>query len=123
MRYNPGVWFNSAKFFDIEYQTYGKVDNDLNIEEGHFYWEDREKEKCLRFVFDKERKNLLGLNALGIRLRHNLAEKWIKEKLPVWEAIKNLNDLIFDPEFAKKYHKMVRSEFESSFSGKEVAGV
>ncbi len=23
--YNPGNWFNSAKFFDIEYQTYGWV--------------------------------------------------------------------------------------------------
>ena len=23
--YNPGHWFNSAKFFDIEYQTYGWV--------------------------------------------------------------------------------------------------
>ena len=23
--YNPGIWFNSAKFFDIEYQVYGSV--------------------------------------------------------------------------------------------------
>ena len=23
--YRPGHWFNSAKFFDIEYQTYGLV--------------------------------------------------------------------------------------------------
>ena len=25
VEYNPGYWFNSAKFFDIEYQTYGDV--------------------------------------------------------------------------------------------------
>src|SRR5690606_12213024 len=25
--YRPGAWFNSAKFFDIEYQTYGTVPN------------------------------------------------------------------------------------------------
>jgi NAD(P)H-nitrite reductase large subunit len=25
LAYNPGPWFNSAKFFDIEYQTYGWV--------------------------------------------------------------------------------------------------
>lgn len=27
--YKPGVWFNSAKFFDIEYQAYGLVN--MNI--------------------------------------------------------------------------------------------
>ena len=25
IQYNPGHWFNSAKFLDIEYQTYGWV--------------------------------------------------------------------------------------------------
>jgi len=25
--YDPGIWYNSAKFFDLEYQTYGKVSN------------------------------------------------------------------------------------------------
>ena len=24
-RYDPGIWFNSAKFLDLEYQTYGQV--------------------------------------------------------------------------------------------------
>src|SRR5690606_21225120 len=28
-RYEPGPWFNSAKFFDIEFQTYGNVSNAL----------------------------------------------------------------------------------------------
>jgi NAD(P)H-nitrite reductase large subunit len=37
--YNPGHWFNSAKFFDIEYQTYGWVGNTLNKNESTFYWE------------------------------------------------------------------------------------
>jgi hypothetical protein len=27
MEWNPGHWFNSAKFMDIEYQTYGWVVN------------------------------------------------------------------------------------------------
>ena len=25
VRYDPGIWFNSAKFLDLEYQTYGEV--------------------------------------------------------------------------------------------------
>ena len=28
-KYEPGPWFNSAKFFNIEYQTYGNVWPDL----------------------------------------------------------------------------------------------
>ncbi|HCM77122.1 MAG TPA: FAD-dependent oxidoreductase, partial [Cytophagales bacterium] len=31
--YEPGPWFNSAKFFDIEYQTYGNVWNELKSNE------------------------------------------------------------------------------------------
>ena len=33
--YNPGTWFNSAKFFDLEYQTYGFVPN--NELDDHYY--------------------------------------------------------------------------------------
>ena len=32
--YNPGVWFNSAKFFDIEYQTYGWVFPEIRKQEN-----------------------------------------------------------------------------------------
>ena len=36
----PGVWFNSAKFFDIEYQTYGWVWAQPKENEGAvLYWE------------------------------------------------------------------------------------
>src|SRR5690606_31884774 len=32
-KYQPGPWFNSAKFFDIEYQTYGNVASSINEDE------------------------------------------------------------------------------------------
>src|SRR5690606_10635855 len=35
MPYKPGHWFNSAKFFDIEYQTYGWVSNETGDNEQH----------------------------------------------------------------------------------------
>jgi hypothetical protein len=34
--YAPGHWFNSAKFLDIEYQTYGQVGNTLGETKPHF---------------------------------------------------------------------------------------
>ena len=37
--YKPGHWFNSAKFMDIEYQTYGWVWAQPKENEARFYWE------------------------------------------------------------------------------------
>ena len=44
--YDPGWWFNSAKFFDIEYQTYGHVWAKLKENEQEFYWEHSSGKKC-----------------------------------------------------------------------------
>ena len=40
IEYKPGHWFNSAKFFDIEYQTYGWVypEKERPSYEKHFQW-------------------------------------------------------------------------------------
>ena len=40
IEYKPGHWFNSAKFFDIEYQTYGWVFGSKGRPdyEAHFHW-------------------------------------------------------------------------------------
>jgi NAD(P)H-nitrite reductase large subunit len=38
-KYQPGIFFNSAKFFDIEYQTYGQVPTELPADTKTFYWE------------------------------------------------------------------------------------
>ena len=35
--YKPGNWFNSAKFLDIEYQTYGWVFSEKNKSDNHFF--------------------------------------------------------------------------------------
>ncbi|MEO5675619.1 MAG: FAD-dependent oxidoreductase, partial [Chitinophagales bacterium] len=37
--YDRGIWFNSAKFFDIEYQTYGFVPSTFPDELHSFYWQ------------------------------------------------------------------------------------
>ena len=50
MAYNPGPWFNSAKFFDIEYQTYGWVNSKLKENETDYYWEHENGKTCMHFV-------------------------------------------------------------------------
>ncbi len=110
--YEPGLWFNSAKFFDLEYQTYGWVWVVPKGNEDQFYWEHESGEMCLRFVFDKNQRNLLGINTFGIRLRQDVCHKWIKEKTSIDKVISQLKMANFDPEFFKRYEKEISLAFQ-----------
>ncbi|NVK65147.1 MAG: FAD-dependent oxidoreductase, partial [Flavobacteriales bacterium] len=52
--YNPGHWFNSAKFFDIEYQTYGDVKSKLEANQAEFVYQHPTEDVLLHFVFDAQ---------------------------------------------------------------------
>lgn len=114
-RYNPGPWFNSAKFFDIEYQTYGWVGNRLKDHEQQFYWEHPDGKKCLKFVFHRESKHLLGVNSFGIRLRHQVMDQWLREKRDILYVLRHLRKANFDPEFFTRYEEKIVKEFNLQF--------
>jgi NAD(P)H-nitrite reductase large subunit len=98
--YDPDIWFNSAKFLDIEYQTYGLVN--MNIEgEKNLYWEDAENRKAIRIVYTDE--GVIGFNLMGIRYRQEICLKWIREKRSIEEVLENLSEANFDPEFFKQH--------------------
>lgn len=106
-RHDRGVWFNSAKFFDLEYQTYGLVQQDLEGERS-LYWEARDGLHALRVVYTRD--GVVGMNVLGIRHRHRAWERWIEEKRPVAHVLENLREANFDPEFSRRYEaEMVRA--------------
>ncbi|MBT8179674.1 MAG: NAD(P)/FAD-dependent oxidoreductase, partial [Eudoraea sp.] len=65
--YNPGHWFNSAKFFDVEYQTYGWVFSDLTKaeEEAHFHWRHAQEKICLTIAYEQSSRKFLGINTFG----------------------------------------------------------
>ena len=107
MEYNPGIWFNSAKFFDIEYQTYGTVPTTLKSHQDTIFWDGKDGRRCLRIVFDGNSKAVLGFNAFGIRLRHEVCDAWIRNGTPVSEVASSLSKANFDPEFYKKFEKEV----------------
>ena len=44
---------------------------------------------------------------MGVRYRHEVCEKWLKEKTPIDEVIQNLGIANFDPEFYKEYEAEV----------------
>ncbi len=109
--YNPGPWFNSAKFFDIEYQTYGLVNAQQKENENSFYWEHPNGRICFRAVYGKEDETIIGFNALGMRLRHAVCDQWLQEKRGIDDVMANLNLLNFDPEFSDKHEKNIISAY------------
>ena len=110
-KYNPGHWFNSAKFFDIEYLTYGWITAEPKENEARFYWKHTDSKKCLHFNFDKNSKRFIGINTLGIRLRHQLFDKWLTEEKSIEYVLEHLKDANFDPEFYKQYEDEIVAKF------------
>jgi len=102
-RHDRGIWFNSAKFFDIEYQTYGFVNNTAQSGEKSFYWEEKNGRKCLRIVYDEKTSTVKGFNVLGIRFRHQVCEEWIRDEQTIDFVLSHLRDANFDPEFFKQH--------------------
>lgn len=102
--YQVPVWFNSAKFFDIEYQVYGHVpvNIDKNMECDSEIWKDPKGDRMIRLVWNKEDKNIIGMHGLGIRLRQELISSWISSKKTKDQVLPNLKEAIFDSEFSKK---------------------
>ena len=106
--YDPGIWFNSAKFFDIEYQVYGAVPAQLPPEMDTIYWEHKDGRKSIRITYDKGSGAVRGFNVMGIRYRHKVCEHWIKNKTHINEVVKHLGKANFDPEFYRKHEKELR---------------
>ncbi len=109
--YRPGPWFNSAKFFDIEYQVYGDVPSQLPENREWFYWQHPEKAQAIRLVWEKESGRFRGVNLLGIRYRQEVVEKWLLAGLSIDVVIAQLHKANFDPEFHEKHEAGIRKAF------------
>ena len=114
--YNPGNWFNSAKFFDIEYQTYGWVFSTKNKKdyEQHFHWKHPDNTKCITIAFHKESLQFLGINTFGIRMRHEVIDRWLNEHKSVEYVLQHLSQANFDPEFYKKHESHIQATYNAS---------
>lgn len=113
--YDRGVWFNSAKFLDIEYQTYGFMFNKVAEDAYTFYWQHPHKNIAFRANFMKEDLSLIGFNFMGMRFRHNVAEQWILNKVTINKIITQLNEGFFDPEFSENHHQAIIHSFTTQF--------
>ncbi len=113
--YRPGHWFNSAKFFDIEYQTYGWVSGESQKSETElqFHWRHPSEKICLTLAYERGSGKFLGINTFGIRMRHNVLDRWLSEGLTIDQVILRLREANFDPEFYTRYEPMIQKEFQT----------
>jgi NADH dehydrogenase FAD-containing subunit len=118
--YHPGYWYNSAKFLDIEYQTYGTVMPKLRDGEAEFYWEHTDGKKCLHIVYKKEDRLFIGINTFGIRMRHAVFNQWLLEKQTVDHILANLSAANFDPEFFTRYETDIIKKWNAENPGSSI---
>ena len=105
------TWFNSAKFMDIEWQTYGAVQPQPLSGEKHLYWEHAEGRKSIRIVYDEESGVVKGFNLMGIRYRAKTCIGWIESETHIEQVLKELDKANFDPEFFERYESEVRAVY------------
>lgn len=113
--YNPGHWFNSAKFLDIEYQTYGWVFSDKRPPEHQelFHWKHEDDTKCITIATHKDSGKFIGINTFGIRMRHEIFDRWLTEERDTDYVVTHLAEANFDPEFFKHFERDIQQAYQS----------
>lgn len=95
--YQPGGWFNSAKFFSLEYQAYGTTA--WTAPGIHsLQWQKPGTLHSLRLFWYPNNNRFCGAIALGIRLRQETMEQWIANDRPLSYVLAHLHEVFFNPE-------------------------
>ncbi|MBJ7880808.1 NAD(P)/FAD-dependent oxidoreductase [Gelidibacter salicanalis] len=115
IKYNPGHWFNSAKFFNIEYQTYGWVFPQPQEGNAHFHWKHEDDQKCITIEYHEASNIFLGINTFGIRMRHEVFDRWLTEKRTTDYVIEHLKEANFEPEFYKTFEDAIINAYKNQF--------
>ncbi|MEM9985660.1 MAG: FAD-dependent oxidoreductase [Bacteroidota bacterium] len=118
--YRQGLYFNSAKFLDIEWQTYGTVNAAPAEHEAQLYWEHADGRKGIRLIYHKDEGHIIGFNLMGIRFRKDTCLAWIAEKAHVETVLAHLEEANFDPEFFLTYENELALTYQRQ-TGKSVA--
>ncbi|MBN4056987.1 FAD-dependent oxidoreductase [bacterium AH-315-J21] len=99
--YKRKTFYNSAKFFDIEYTTAGYVNFNFDGERD-WYQCDLAKETSQRITYMPD-GSVIGFNMLGSRWDHRPLVKWVEEKRDIKWVLEHLHEACFDEEFAPKF--------------------
>lgn len=99
IHYEPPIFYNSSKFFDIEYTTVGDVQG-LAQGTQSLFRRMADKPISQRIVFDDEER-VTGFSMLGSRWDHTILTRWIEERRSLDFVRDHLHRAQFDVEFGR----------------------
>jgi hypothetical protein len=97
--------YNSAKFFDLDWSTYGMVPRSSDAVSSRLLI-DRDGVRCIRLAHD-DSGCVVGIHALGVRLDQRVCEKWIGGRIHVQATIAHISSVIFDAEFTTSFNAVM----------------
>lgn len=91
------------------------------------YWEHPNGKICFRALFEADTKVLTGVNAFGLRLRHNFFDKALRNGSTIEEVLTSLDKADFNGEFFDKGYQqdIIRTyneQFDASLQVKKKKG-
>jgi len=108
--YRRGTWYNSAKFFDLEWTTAGRVPaavgpdgNPVPAPEGERIWYQRVPGRLESQRIVVERDRVVGFNMLGSRWNQEPLLDWIHERRPLDFVLAHLGEAQFDEELSPRF--------------------
>lgn len=111
IHYTPPLFYNSSRFFEVEYTTVGQV---LSLPEGaRALWRTHPTHPHLTQLITfspNEQDRVLGFNLLGSRWNHRILERWILERRTLGYVREHLHAAQFDVEFGRARLATMREE-------------
>jgi NADPH-dependent 2,4-dienoyl-CoA reductase/sulfur reductase-like enzyme len=99
--YSPPLFFNSSKFFDIEFTNIGYAQIDAQAHPATVL-QCTKPRATLRIVHETQAPHrVLSFNALGARVDHALLSTWVEEGRGLNEVLERLPEAQFDVEFGR----------------------
>ena len=117
--YRRGTWYNSAKFFDIEWTTAGWVPVLLNWDNtpidpgpGVRSWFQRVPGRFVSQRIVLKDGRVVGFNFLGSRWDHEPLVQWIHERRSLDWVLEHLHEAQFDEEFMPRFRVLDSARIE-----------
>lgn len=108
--YRRGPFYNSAKFFDIEWTTAGEVPALVNLDGSRATppsdlrtWFQAARERCVSHRIVCRGERVVGFNFLGARFDQEPLLQWIAEGRTLDYVLAHLGEAQFDEEFAPRF--------------------
>lgn len=106
IQYEPPIFFNSSRFFEIEYTAVGRFSKAMR----EFYHRFEGREASLRL--GEENGAVKAFNMLGSRWDHKVLEGWVREHRSLEDVMRRLHEAQFDVEFGRLDLRPARAAFE-----------